>query len=92
MTPSEATVEAPAVWEITLRTVAGLIKVLEIELQEGADLPLTWYDVLVNLYVAPEGRLRMQALADSLVLTRSGVTRLIDPDRGGRAGAQGTGG
>ena len=65
-------------WEAVIRTVGSLLKTFERELQEAEGLPLPWYDVLVQLSVAPDGRLRMQALADSVVLSRSGLTRLID--------------
>jgi DNA-binding MarR family transcriptional regulator len=41
-------------------------------------MPLAWYDVFVQLSSAPERRLRMQALADRVVFSRSGLTRLID--------------
>ena len=70
--------ERMAVWELFIRTFGALIKTFEQELAEGAGLPITWYDVLIQLHEAPDGRLRMQALADSVVLSRSGVTRLID--------------
>ncbi len=66
------------VWEAVLRTVGSLLKTFERELQEAEGLPLAWYDVLVQLSAAPDGRLRMQALADWVVLSRSGLTRLID--------------
>jgi len=70
--------ERMAVWETLLRTVSALLRTFERELQESQGLLLPWYDVLVQLHEAPEGRLRMQALADSIVLSRSGLTRLID--------------
>lgn len=41
-------------------------------------LPLDWYDVLVVLEYAPEGRLRMGELVEHVTLSRSGLTRLID--------------
>ena len=65
-------------WEAVLRTVGSLLKIFERELKEAEGLPLPWYDVLIQLSAAPHGRLRMQALADSVVLSRSGLTRLID--------------
>ena len=65
-------------WEAVIRTVGSLLKTFEDELQVAVGLPLPWYDVLVQLSVVPDGRLRMQALADSVVLSRSGLTRLID--------------
>ncbi len=65
-------------WEAVIRTVGSLLKTFEGELQDAVGLPLPWYDVLIQLSSAPDGRLRMQALADSVVLSRSGLTRLID--------------
>lgn len=45
----------------------------------AADLPsLSWYDALYELYLAPDRRLRMSELARSALLTRSGLTRLVD--------------
>ena len=41
-------------------------------------LPLSWYEVLLWLNQAPDGRMRMGELAGSLLLTPSGVTRLVD--------------
>ena len=52
--------------------------VLGEELQDEKGLPLPWYEVLLWLGQAPEGRMRMGELADSLLLTPSGVTRLVD--------------
>ena len=65
-------------WEALLRTVGSLLKIFERELQEAEGLPLAWFDVLIQLSSAPDGRLRMQALADLVVLSRSGLTRLVD--------------
>src|SRR6476620_8180386 len=41
-------------------------------------LTLSGYDVLVQLARAPERKLRNIELAKAVVLTRSGVTRLVD--------------
>ena len=65
-------------WESVIRTVGSLLKTFEQELQAAEGLPLAWYDVLIQLSGAPEGQLRMQALADTVILSRSGLTRLID--------------
>ena len=51
---------------------------LDAELEAAHGLPLTSYDVLINLQAAPGRRLRMAELADSVLLSRSGVTRLVD--------------
>ena len=71
-------VAAEAVWERTLKAVSRLLRIFDKEIQDPVDIPLIWYDVLLQLYSAPEMRLRMQVLSDSLVLTRSGATRLVD--------------
>ena len=45
----------------------------------AAKLPsLSWYDALYELYLAPQRRLRMNELARSALLSRSGLTRLVD--------------
>jgi DNA-binding MarR family transcriptional regulator len=54
------------------------MRTLEAELLAEQDLPLASYDVLVQLAEAPGRRLRMTELADAVLLSRSGVTRLVD--------------
>ncbi len=70
--------EPVTAWEELLRTVMALIRTFEREMEAGLGLPLTWYDVLLQLDEAPSHRLRMQALAEAVVLSRSGLTRLVD--------------
>ena len=65
-------------WKRFLQAHAAVIEALEHDLRERLDLPLTWYEVLLHLDRAPEGRLRMTELAESLLLSKSGVTRLVD--------------
>ena len=65
-------------WRTFLEAHARSVEVLTRELKEAEGLPLTWYDVLVQLHEAPEHRLRMQELADAVLLSKSGVTRLVD--------------
>lgn len=75
---TEEQVTTGATWERTLRSISRLIRVFDREMQDDVDMPLTWYDVLVQLYFATDMKMRMQTLSDSLVLTRSGATRLVD--------------
>lgn len=65
-------------WKSFLRAYRLLVDRLEEELLTGRGLPLSWYDVLVQLEAAPERRLSMKHLARSVLLSPSGVTRLID--------------
>jgi DNA-binding MarR family transcriptional regulator len=66
------------VWRSFLRAHAHITRVLEGELLAAQRLSLASYDVLVQLSEAPGRRLRMTELADAVLLSRSGVTRLVD--------------
>lgn len=74
----ELTAEELAAWRGFLRTYAALTKQLDQELEEAHGLPLSSYEVLITLQAAPERRLRMAELADRVLLSRSGMTRLVD--------------
>lgn len=67
-----------AVWRSFLRAHATVIHQLEQELSADARLPLSTYDVLLQLVEAPGHRLRMAELANRVLLSRSGLTRLVD--------------
>jgi DNA-binding MarR family transcriptional regulator len=67
-----------AAWRAFLETHARTVELLSRELREEEGLPLAWYDVLVHLNEAPDRRLRMQELADAVLLSKSGLTRLVD--------------
>jgi DNA-binding MarR family transcriptional regulator len=74
----ELTVEELGAWRGLLRVHSALVKALDAELLTEHDLPLSSYEVLINLQSAPGRRLRMAELADSVLLSRSGMTRLVD--------------
>jgi DNA-binding MarR family transcriptional regulator len=65
-------------WRAFLRAHATVSRVLEAELVAEERLSLAAYDVLVQLVEAPGHRLRMTELAEAVLLSRSGVTRLVD--------------
>jgi DNA-binding MarR family transcriptional regulator len=67
-----------AAWRGLLRVHAGLTKALDAELLREHELPLSSYEVLLFLADSPRGRLRMSELADGVLLSRSGLTRLVD--------------
>jgi DNA-binding MarR family transcriptional regulator len=67
-----------AAWRAFLRAQATVLGALERELEAERGLPIAFYDVLVVLSEADGGRLRMSELANRVVLSRSGVTRLVD--------------
>ena len=64
-------------WRGFLRLHAALVKGLDAELDAVHDLSLSSYEVLMTLREAG-GRLRMAELADRALLSRSGMTRLVD--------------
>lgn len=67
-----------AAWLTLLQARSVLVDVLEADLQASAAPPLGWLEVLFQLTSAPEGRLKMWELAHSVLLSKSGVTRLVD--------------
>jgi len=69
---------ALASWRVFLRAHAVTTRRLEVELLAEQDLPLASYDVLVQLVDAPGRRLRMTELASAVLLSRSGLSRLVD--------------
>ena len=64
-------------WGGFLRAHATLVRELDDELTRAHDLPLSSYDVLVQLANAPDGEMRMSQLADAVLLSRSGLSRLV---------------
>jgi DNA-binding MarR family transcriptional regulator len=70
--------EELAAWRGMLRVHTALVKALDAELAAAHDLPLSSYEVLITLESAPNRKRRMAELADSVLLSRSGMTRLVD--------------
>ncbi|MDY7103205.1 MAG: MarR family transcriptional regulator [Actinomycetota bacterium] len=64
-----------AAWRSVLTTRALLVDELDRELHRTHDLPLDWYDVLLQLNEGG-GRLRMSELADATLISRSSATRV----------------
>jgi len=67
-----------AAWRGFLRTHARLLRHLDRRLTEEQGLPTSSYEVLLRLAEAPSGMMRMKDIADSLLLSRSGLSRVID--------------
>ena len=65
-------------WRDFLRAHGTIVRRLESELLAEQDLPLAFYDVLVQLAEVPDRRLRMTDLAGRVLLSRSGLSRLIN--------------
>ena len=65
-------------WRAFLRAHSSVTRLLESELIAEHALSLPEYGVLVTLVEAPDHKLRMTELADQVLLSRSGLTRLVD--------------
>jgi DNA-binding MarR family transcriptional regulator len=67
-----------AAWRSLLEAHAALTDLLERELEQEQGLALSKFEVLLQLADAPGGRMRMLELAESVLLSKSGLSRLID--------------
>ena len=65
-------------WGALLKVHATLVPRVDRELQESHGLPLTWYDVLLELNTAPQRRLTMGQLGSVAALSRTRVSRVVD--------------
>jgi DNA-binding MarR family transcriptional regulator len=65
-------------WQALLHAYHEVIRTLDRELRDEHDLPLAAYDVLLRLARAPDRALRMTDLAERVMLSPSGLTRLVD--------------
>jgi DNA-binding MarR family transcriptional regulator len=65
-------------WGALARTHAAVSQRLQEALAQGDFPPLPWYEVLATVAEAPEQRMRMGDLAEALVITRGGLTKLVD--------------
>ena len=63
---------------LLVRSHRRLADLLGRELEQAVGIPLVWFDVLINIGGAPEGRLTMSKLSTDIALTTGGVTRLVD--------------
>lgn len=66
-----------AAWASLLRVHAQAVRAIDVDVRAATGLPLSQYDVLLELAPHPDG-LRMQQLSELVVLSRSRVSRLVD--------------
>jgi DNA-binding MarR family transcriptional regulator len=67
-----------AAWRGMLQVHARVTGVLDAQMRAEHGLSLSAYEVLLYLAEAPDRRLRMAEIADRVLLSRSGCTRLVD--------------
>ena len=74
-------------WSGCLRLTTGVMRALDESLTAEHQISVKEFDVLITLFNAPGGRLRMTELAERVVLSPAGVTHLISRlERGGLVG------
>lgn len=67
-----------AAWRSLLLAQNAALRAIEAQLAATGQIPLNWYDVLLELNAAPGRQLRMQELAGRVVLSRTRISRLVD--------------
>jgi DNA-binding MarR family transcriptional regulator len=70
--------DALGAWRAFLSAYGRVTRRINRDLAEAGLPDLGWYDVLWALYEAPDRRLRMRELADRVVISRTGLVRLVD--------------
>ncbi len=84
MTKTRSGRAAPAVtpqadaWDALSRAYAAVSLRLQEALAHNDFPPLPWFELLAAVDAAPEQRMRMGELAEALVMTRGGLTKLVD--------------
>ena len=74
---SSPSAERLRAWRLFFESALTLHDVLDTELEREAGISLRWYDVLVQLEESPGG-IPMNALADRILYSKSGFTRVVD--------------
>src|SRR4051795_3638341 len=74
---SSPSAERLRAWRLYFESALALIDVLDVALERDVGIPLRWYDALVHLEETPDG-LRMNELAERILYSKSGFTRVVD--------------
>lgn len=65
-------------WRLYFTVYRELVSTLETEMERQCGFGLTWYELLSQLDEAVDGRMSMTELADAIVISKGGLTKLID--------------
>lgn len=65
-------------WVAVIVSTSKVMRKIEKDLSDLGCMPIELYDVLLTLEYAPQHRMRMSDLADAVILSPSGITRLVD--------------
>src|SRR5215469_6342614 len=67
-----------AAWRSLLVAYCRLVPAVEADLRAAGQIPLSWYDVLLELNAAPDHRLRMSELGERALISRTRASRVVD--------------
>lgn len=73
--PSELKIDG---WIALIRAQQVLLLNVEQELKQAGMPPFDWYDILLELKRAPEGKLRLNEIGARVLREKSNITRLVD--------------
>jgi DNA-binding MarR family transcriptional regulator len=76
--PAPARTPHGEAWGALTRTHAAIVGRLQEALATSDFPPLPWYEVLATVADVPERRMKMGELAEAMVITRGGLTKLVD--------------
>jgi DNA-binding MarR family transcriptional regulator len=76
--PSGISEDQLRAWQAFLRAHSSMLRRISRDLEEAELPPLSWYDVLATLRDAPRARLRQVDVAERVLLSTSGLSRLLD--------------
>jgi DNA-binding MarR family transcriptional regulator len=75
---TDLTETAAGAWRNLLVAHSRLIRALDAELRDKHNVTLGDFDVMVQLWESKRGRLRMNDIAEAVVLSPSGLSRRVD--------------
>lgn len=78
MIPESTTAGQLETWASFLRAHSAITRRMDADLAREHGLTLSDYEVLLQLARAPEHHMSMSRLAERVLLTRSGITRLVN--------------
>jgi len=76
--PASSTTPHGEAWGALTRTHAAIVGRLQESLAASDFPPLPWYEVLATVAEASEQRMKMGELAEAMVISRGGLTKLVD--------------
>lgn len=65
-------------WRSIMETHGAIVPKLDNDLQEKSGIDIQTYDVLLHVFEAAEQGIRMADLAAAVVISKSGITSLVD--------------